>query len=411
MLPMLLFLGVVAGLVLRKLTPDERIQLFHKIAATTRGTAMLVKRHATSLPAGCDDFYAALHERTRFAIATPALLVVSLAIYIFMVTASSGLSGDQLLLRWGASVGPRTTNGEWWRLLTAMFVPWGFMHLIANAAGLIQAGRLVERLIGPAAFLCVFLAAGLITGLRELSIHPVAVTTTASAGVFAVYGLLLATSLWGYARRSTLTIPLAALKQIWPGAVVFLIYTLAAEGFFSESMTWGLAVGVAGGGILAFGIGAHKPPVPRLCTSMAVTLALVVFFAAPLRGMADVTREMAEVIDLEQRTAATYDAEVVQFKRGRHTADALADIAEAIAVEVRATHESVSTLTNVPPEHQAMVGDALAYLQLREESWRLRVDGLRAGRMQTLQRAERVESDAKTLFRKVEKLKSGKEEN
>jgi rhomboid protease GluP len=410
MLPMLLFLAVVAGLFLRKLTPEERIQLFHKIVALTRDGVTLVRRHATTIPAGCEDFYGALYERTRRAFVTPALLAIYITIYFLMTAGSSDLSGDQLLLRWGASVGPRTTNGEWWRLVTAMFVPWGVMHLIAIAAGLVQAGRIVERLVGPAAFLSVFLAAGLIAGLRELSVHPVAVATTASAAVFGVYGLLLATFLWGFARRSPLTIPLAAFKQIWPGAVVFLLYSVAADGFFNESTTWGLAVGVAGGGILAFGIDTHKPPVPRLCTSMAATLALVVFFGAPLRGMADVTQQMAQVIELEQRTAAIYDTEVVQFRRGRHTAEALADIADAIAVEVRATRDSLSTLTNVPPEHQSMVDDALAYLRLREDSWRLRVEGLRKGRMQTLQRAERVESDAKTLFDKVEKLKSGKVE-
>jgi hypothetical protein len=53
-----------------------------------------------------------------------------------------------------------------------------------------------------------------------------------------------------------------------------------------------------------------------------------------------------------------------------------------------------------------MLDDALEYLRLREESWRLRVEGLRAGKMPTLQRAERVESNAKTIFSKVEKAKS-----
>jgi hypothetical protein len=133
---------------------------------------------------------------------------------------------------------------------------------------------------------------------------------------------------------------------------------------------------------------------------MAATLAIIVIFAAPLRGMADVTREMARVIELETRTAAVYDAEVVQFRRGRHTAEKLADIANAIAADVRAAQESLSALANVPPEHQPMVDDAMAFLRLREESWRLRVEGLRAGRMQTLQRAERVESTAKSLLEK-----------
>jgi hypothetical protein len=203
---------------------------------------------------------------------------------------------------------------------------------------------------------------------------------------------------------------MAVLKRVWPGGALFLVYNVAADGFLNQSMTWGLAVGLGGGGLLAFGLSAHKPPVPRLCMSMAATLAIIVIFAAPLRGMADVTREMARVIELETRTAAVYDAEVVQFRRGRHTAEKLADIANAIAADVRAAQESLSALANVPPEHQPMVDDAMAFLRLREESWRLRVEGLRAGRMQTLQRAERVESTAKTLLEKVEKLKSGKVE-
>jgi hypothetical protein len=57
-----------------------------------------------------------------------------------------------------------------------------------------------------------------------------------------------------------------------------------------------------------------------------------------------------------------------------------------------------------------VVDDALAYLQLREQSWRLRVEGLRSRRMQTLQRAERVEYEAKARFVEVETSNSGKVE-
>jgi rhomboid protease GluP len=336
---------------------------------------------------------------------TPALLALFVAIYFLMHVRGSSLQGNQLLLDWGGSIGPRTTNGEWWRLATAIFVHWGLLHVMANVAGLIVVGRLMERLVGPVAFAFVFMAAGLIAGLRELSMHPVAVTAGAAGGIYGAYGLLLTALAWGWVRRSPLTIPLAALKRIWPGAVVFLVYSIATEGFLSQSMTTGLAVGLAGGGILAFGIGAHKPPLPRLCTSMAVTLAIVVAFAAPLRGMADVTEEVVRVIDVEARTAVAYDAEVALFKKGRLTAEALADVADAMRADIRATHASLQALTNVPLEHQSIVDEASAYLRLREESWRLRVEGLRTGRMQTLQRAERVESEAKTLFRGVERLK------
>ena len=403
MLPMLLFIAVVLGLFIRKLTPEERIQLVHKSLELTQSGIVAARQFATSTPTGCDDFYAALRERTRWTLVTPALLIAYVTLYFFMFVRGSGLEGEQLLLQWGGSIGPRTTNGEWWRLVTAMFVHWGLLHLIADVAGLAQIGRLTERLVGSTTFAFVFVAAGLISGLRELSVHPVAVNAGASGGVFGIFGLLLATCAWGWVTRSPLTIPVAVLKRMWPGAVVFLIYHLTADGL-TESMTWGLVVGLACGGILAFGIGAHKPPVRRLYPSIAATLAIIVLFAAPLLGMADVSRELAGVIALETRTAATYDAEVVRFRKGWQSAEKLADMAEAIASDVRATHASLSTLTNVPLEHRPVVNDALEFLRLREESWTLRVEGLRSGRLQTLQRAERVESSAKTLFAEVEKL-------
>jgi rhomboid protease GluP len=406
---MLVFVAVVLGLFLRKLTPEERIQLVHTIVDLTRTGIAFVRRYATTTPPDCQDFYGALRERTKWTFVTPALIAAYVTIYLALSWGDGALN-DESLLHWGGSLGPRTTNGEWWRLATAMFLHWGLLHLIAEIAGLVQIGRLVERLVGPIAFGSVFVAAGLIAGLRELSTHPVTVSAGAAGGIYGVYGLLLAACLWGWGQRSPLTLPMAVLKRVWPGGALFLVYNVAADGFLNQSMTWGLAVGLGGGGLLAFGLSAHKPPVPRLCMSMAATLAIIVIFAAPLRGMADVTREMARVIELETRTAAVYDAEVVQFRRGRHTAEKLADIANAIAADVRAAQESLSALANVPPEHQPMVDDAMAFLRLREESWRLRVEGLRAGRMQTLQRAERVESTAKTLLEKVEKLKSGKVE-
>ena len=404
-LPMLLFIAVVVGLVVRKLTPEERLQLVHKTVDLARRATALTRDYLTRTPVGSEDFVAALRERTKWAVVTPAILVASGTIYLCMVWGESSASHEQLLISWGGSIGPLTTNGEWWRLASAMFIHWGLLHVIVVSAGLVRVGMLMERLIGPVAFACVYLAAGLIAGLRDLSAHPVTVSAGADGAIAGVYGLLLVMFAWGWVQRSPVTIPLAALKVVWPGAVVFCVYKMAAGGLISESMTSGLAVGLVAGGILAVRIGSHKPPVPRLCASTVAALVMVVAFAVPLRGMSDVTREMPRVIDLERRTAAVYDAEVMRFRRGRQTANALADVAEAIATEVHATRESLSTLTKVPRQHRPMLDDAMEYLRLREESWRLRVEGLRAGRMPTLQRAERVESEAKTIFARVEQLK------
>ena len=409
MTPLLLFLAVVSGLYIRKLTPEERIQLVHKTLEMIQRAGGVGRRFVTSTPDGGDEFYTALRERTRWPLVTATILFFYVALYVLMFVRGSSLEGEELLLHWGGSVGPRTTNGEWWRLVTAMFIHWGFLHLIADAAGISQIGRLTERLVGSTTFAFVFVAAGLIGGLRELSAHPVAVNAGASGGVFGIYGLLLATGAWGWVKGSPLTIPVGVLKRMSPGAVIFLLYHLVAEGL-TPSMAWGLVVGLACGGVLAFGIDVDKPPVRRLYPSMAATLAIIVLFAAPLRGMADVTRELGGVIALEERTSVAYDKEVVRFRKGWTKADQLADMAEAIASDVRATRASLLTITNIPPEHQPVVKSALEFLRLREESWTLRVEGLRNGHLQTLQRADRAESQAKMLFTEVEKLKSGEVE-
>jgi len=409
MTPLLLFLAVVSGLYIRKLTPEERIQHYQKALEMIQRAGGAGRRLMTNTADGGDEFYTALRERTRWPLVTATILFLYVALYVLMFVRGSSLEGEELLLHWGGSVGPRTTNGEWWRLVTAMFIHWGFLHLIADAAGISQIGRLTERLVGSTTFAFVFVAAGLIGGLRELSAHPVAVNAGASGGVFGIYGLLLATGAWGWVKRSPLTIPVGVLKRMAPGAAIFLLYHLVAEGV-TASMAWGLVVGLVCGGVLAFGIEVDKPPVRRLYPSMAATLAIIVLFAAPLRGMADVTRELRGVITLEERTATSYDAEVVRFRKGWTKAEQLADMAEAIASDVRATRASLSTITNVPPAHQPVVKSALEFLRLREESWTLRVEGLRNGSLKTLQRADRAESQAKMLFTEVEKLKSGEVE-
>ena len=71
-----------------------------------------------------------------------------------------GPTTDQLL-HWGAdNAGAVLTYGEWWRIVTAMFVHVGILHLATNMWCLWNLGLLAEPLMGSFGVLAVYLLTG-----------------------------------------------------------------------------------------------------------------------------------------------------------------------------------------------------------------------------------------------------------
>jgi membrane associated rhomboid family serine protease len=400
MLTMTVFVLVVCGLVLRRLSAEERMQLVHRIADRVRAAAVTARDVMAHTPPGCDEFYAALGARTRWTVITPAIVFACVAMHVLMRW-SPGPLDDRLLVEWGASVGPLTTNAEWSRLVTAMFVHRSWLHLFSDIAGLVMAGALIERIVGRGAFTVVFFASGMLGGLWQVETRPVSINAGASGAIFGVYGLLAATMIWGFVQRSPLTIPAAALKRVRPGAIVFLVYHFFSNGLVTEAMQAGALVGLAGGLILAARVNTATPPVGRVCAASVAFLAIIFAGAIRLHGIADVPAALARLVDVEERTAAQYDAMIKQFRNGRITADELAAAAEVIGEEVRQVRAAIAELRNIPAEHVPMLLAASRFLELREDSWRLRVEALRQGRMQGLQKASVREFEAKRAFETV----------
>jgi hypothetical protein len=135
--------------------------------------------------------------------------------------------------------------------------------------------------------------------------------------------------------------------------------------------------------------------------TLATTVGIVVLLAVPLRGVADVTGEIAAVVALEDRTSHEYDADVVLFRKGRLSSDELIAHIDRIQPEVHAVGVRLNLLWNVPPEHQSLVDAAKEYARLREESWRLRADALRGSSTQGLQKADRLGYEAISVLDKI----------
>ncbi len=361
-----------------------------------------LKQIAMRNPPEDDLFGNALRERTRWPIVTLALAFVNAAIFVSMVMGSAPLSDPETLVAWGGSVGPRTTNGEWWRLVTSMFVHAGMLSLIVNIAGFVQLGLVLERLVGHFAFAAVYIAAGVLASLVSLSASSVTVTVGASGAVFGLYGLLLASAVWGLVNRSVLTIPLGVLKQLAPAGAVFILYSLATSGLSTSAESAGFAVGVVVGLVVSRSVSEQKPSARWVGAAMAATAALVVASAIPLRGVANVMPELERLVAFEERTAGSYEAAVGQFRNGRIKAEALARmIDQKIIPDLQAVRARLKSLERVPAEHQQLVASAEEYLRLRDASWRLRSEALNKSNMLTLRKADRMEWASLDAFQKI----------
>jgi rhomboid protease GluP len=386
----LVFVGVVLGFVLRRMSSEERLRFAQAIV----DGLVFIKDSIAKPPSGSEGFYAALKARTTWALVTPGIAIAYIVVFGMMLVGAGSLSDPQTLVGWGSSIGTRTTNGEWWRLGTSLFVHVGIIHLIAEVAGLMQVGLLVERLVGRLAFATVYLAAGVLASVWTMTLHPVSVHAGAAGAIFGIYGLLLATLILGLAQRSSLAVPVRVLAGLWPGVAVFVVYNTLTEGVVSEAMQAGLVVGFTGGMLIAGRVISEKPPARRVAAVVAATVAIVVALAAPLRGFADVSGEVAKVKEEEERTARTYDTALDRFKAGRINAQELARMADRIVGELQYIQAQLVSLDNVPAEHWPMVEKASQYLKLRQDSRRLRAQGLRAGEARTLQEADVAEHSA-----------------
>src|SRR5947207_15707740 len=256
---LLIFLLAVAFIAYKGATPEQRAHVGQSILGRIGGVKEAAMRQRPELNA----FRDALRTRTPWTPVTPAIAALNAIVFLMMLFAPGSFSDPQTLVAWGGIFGPRTTNGEWWRLATMMFVHAGFVQLVVNLAGLTQAGLLLERLIGNIAFGAVYLAAGIIAALISLLVSPISVSAGASGAVFGVYGLLFVTLALGVSRRSATAVPLRAITRLVPAAALFILYNLGDDNVQTTAEICGFAVGVLAAVALQVRVADEKPPAWR----------------------------------------------------------------------------------------------------------------------------------------------------
>jgi membrane associated rhomboid family serine protease len=379
--------GLLAFVVYRGTTPAQRQQFLEEVVQPAAARLDVLVEAA-------GPFRASLRARTPHLIATPALVGLNALVFLAMLFGDGSFDSHATLIEWGGNHGPRTTNGEWWRLLTALFVHGGPFHFLFVLIGLVQVAELLERWLGGPLVAGVYLIAGAFGSVVSLLDHPLAVHVGASAAVFGLFGLLLAVIGWSAVRPTGPVIPLPVYTLLAPATVLFLLYAGVADGIGNRPNLTGLvAGGIAGLAIMAKA-GERKLDARSYGIGIVAATAVMVYVALPLRGTTDVRAELVEVVTNEDRQAHVFRLVMARFTARRVPIDrpmVAALIERTFIPQLADARRRVERLRATLSDQQPLVLAATEYTRLREESWRLRADGLRSGRMAVLGEADRTE--------------------
>jgi rhomboid protease GluP len=181
---------------------------------------------------------------------TQILFGACIAVYLAMAIANGSpmeMSG-QIMLHFGANYGPDTLSGQWWRLVTYMFLHAGIWHILFNMWCLWDLGSLCESLYGRWTFAGVYLTTGIAGGLASISWNPRVVSVGASGAIFGLAGALIASFYLG-----EFSLPKIAIRGTLRSLVVFAVFNLFFGGVFGGidnachigGLVSGLALGAA----------------------------------------------------------------------------------------------------------------------------------------------------------------------
>jgi rhomboid protease GluP len=192
------------------------------------------------------EFERALIAQSPKTPVTYGFIFICVFVYVGTALGTSQFFGmdGRTLVRLGSNFGPYTTDGDWWRLFTCLFLHAGFIHLAFNMWALASFGPVVERLYGSVFFALIYLVAGVAGSLSSVSWNPAVNSVGASGAILGLLAALIAVQM-----RGDKNIPSSVLRPLRNSSLIFAGVTLVA-GFLSGEVDNAAHLGGAGAGFV-----------------------------------------------------------------------------------------------------------------------------------------------------------------
>lgn len=166
-------------------------------------------------------------------------------VFIGQQLTRTSLGGD-LLSAYGAKYNPAILSGEYWRLITPMWLHGSLLHIVFNMYALVIFGTSLERFYGHGRFLLLYLLSGYAGNVVSFMMTP----RTSLGSSTAIFGLLAAQGVFLYQNRAVIRNARSLLVNTIAIAGVNLLFGLSPG-----IDNWGHLGGLIGGLAFAWSAG------------------------------------------------------------------------------------------------------------------------------------------------------------
>lgn len=116
-------------------------------------------------------------------------LLINIAVYVIGLVPSIG----NWIFAKGAAINFLIAQGEYWRVITAVFIHGGLMHVLSNMFWLYVFGPELERIAGKARFFTIYMLAGILGNVFTYLWQPLNYASVGASGaIFGILGAFLA---------------------------------------------------------------------------------------------------------------------------------------------------------------------------------------------------------------------------
>ncbi len=119
------------------------------------------------------------------------LIAMSVLVFMAMYFVGNGSYDNLTLINFGALVGELVREGQYYRLITPVFIHIGLLHLLFNMYALYIVGSQLESFYGRFKFLLIYLFSALSGSLLSITFSTNTISAGASGAIFGLLGSLL----------------------------------------------------------------------------------------------------------------------------------------------------------------------------------------------------------------------------